>query len=115
MALRRPGPLGAHAQSGRILEKQAKLPFDLRSDGKLGIDPDLIQCRPGHKLVQISTTASGTPVVTADSLAPIVKTLAKAAGAKRQRECQSGAERALKRLRAILPPAIGPLPHFEIA
>ncbi len=98
-----------------FLTKVGKLPFDLRSDGKLGFDPDVIFSRPGQQPVQITTNAQGNSVIVAELLAPIVKMLAKAASAKQKQAWQTGAQRALKRLQAVLPPAITPLPPFEIA
>ncbi|MCI0361659.1 MAG: hypothetical protein L0211_24510 [Planctomycetaceae bacterium] len=53
-------------------------------------------------------------MIVAELLAPIVKMLAKAASAKQKQACQAGARRALKRLQAVLPPAITPLPPFEV-
>ena len=49
-----------------FLVKKAKLPFDLRSDGNVGLDPDLVFYRPGQKPVRITTTAQGDPVVIAE-------------------------------------------------
>ena len=97
-----------------LLTKVGKLPFDLRSDGKLGFNLDVISSRPGQRPVQITTNAQGDSVIVAELLAPIVKTLAKAASARQKQACQTGARRALKRLQAVLPPAITPLPPFEI-
>ncbi|HEX5105883.1 MAG TPA: hypothetical protein VFV87_18825 [Pirellulaceae bacterium] len=97
-----------------FLTKVGKLPFDLRSEGKMSFDPDLVRHRPGKRPVQITTNAQGDPVVIAQLLAPVVKTLAKAADAKSRQDCQADVQRALRRLRSVLPPKIAPLPPFEI-
>jgi hypothetical protein len=97
-----------------FLAKVGKLTFELRSEGKSSFDPDLVMRRPGQRPVRIRTDVNGNPVVIAQLLAPIVKTLANAAVARNMQACKAGVQRALKRLQAVLPPAIEPLPPFEI-
>jgi hypothetical protein len=109
-----------HADWGRLpaleafLVREARLPFDLLTDAKLGVDPEQVTYRPGRRPVRFTTTAHGDPVISAQLLAPIVKMLAKASSAQQKQAYQAGAKRALKRLQAVLPPAITPLPPFEI-
>ena len=107
-----------HANWGRFptleafLVERARLPFDLRSEGKADYDPELIMFRPGKKPITIATTAKGKPIVTGETLAPIVRQLA--AALKPRPISQAKARRALRQLTAVLPATLMPLPPFEI-
>jgi hypothetical protein len=95
-----------------FLVERARLPFDLRSEGKAEFDPELIVFRPGRKPVSISTLANGKPIVTVDRLTPIVQRLAKLL--RSRPFSQAKARRTLKRLHAALPVLSRPLTPSEI-
>ena len=97
-----------------FLLKRAKLPYDLRTEGKAEFDPELVMFRPGQKPLRITTSANGQPVVAAQVLTPITDALAKAICCDQKPARIAGARRVLKSLRALLPPALTPLPPFEI-
>jgi len=100
-----------------LLTSQARLPFDLQTDGKAEFDPELLAFRPGGQPVRLITTARGEPVIAARRLARLIRELASAlkadptipSQARRQR-----GERALAGIRALVHLPLSPLPPFEI-
>ena len=97
-----------------FLLKCAKLPFDLRTEGRAEFDPELVMFRPGQKPLRLTTSANGQPVVAAQVLTPIADALANAIGGGRKLATMARFRRVLKGLRAHLPPVFSPLPPFEI-
>jgi hypothetical protein len=97
-----------------FLLKRAKLPFDLQTEGRAEFDPELVIFRPGQKPLRLTTSANGQPVVAAQVLTPIADALASAIGSRQKRASMARFRRVLKDLRAHLPPALTPLPSFEI-
>ena len=91
--------------------------FNCQSDGKGEFSPDLIVFRPGFGPVRIMTSTGGEPVITAKSMEPVKTGLHAAITAGKRadlQECLSQLEVAQTALHAALPPAIRPLPPFEV-
>src|SRR5205823_75044 len=107
---------GRFSELETILVEHA-IPFDLKADGKAEFNPGLIVFRPGAGPLQIATNTQGEPVVTADSLAPVQMALVAAITAGEHgdlSQCLKHIKIAHAALEAALPPAMPPLPVFEI-
>jgi hypothetical protein len=94
-----------------------RIPFDLQSDGKYEYSPALISYRPGEPPVTIITGPDGDPIVSASQLQPVSTALEAAlrlGASHKLSACLKRVKAAKRALEAALPPAVAPLPEFEI-
>ncbi len=93
------------------------LPFDRRSEGKCGYDPELVNYRPDRGAAACVTTASGDPVVETAALQLVMNALDALSEELRQGKF-TGALRRIERLRKLLrskiPPVVPPLAPFVL-
>jgi len=97
--------------------REKGIAYERSSEGKYEYSPTSLFFRPGTRPVEVETTPGRHPIVLADSVAKIERSLTRALSRLEQGE-QKEALAALRkvrgRLRGLLPPKIPPLTSLEI-
>jgi hypothetical protein len=93
------------------------IPYTRRSEGAGQYDPELVEFRPRHEPVSLSTNTAGEPVVLASGLEPVDNLLAAALELEQRRstvDCWSLVKTAYRILHEQQPLVWAPLEPFEI-
>jgi hypothetical protein len=95
-----------------------EIPFTRLTAGRYEYDSERVEFRPDRGLVQYVTNGVGEPVIPIAKISEVESQLAgvlRSANPRSAKQLLAAIQNARRKLRQVLPPAVDPLPPFEIA